>query len=87
MVRGKNELLQEGVASTSYYSIMVIRYNEISEKAGELDFTWVVRTLFVVCSLSPKTLIWLDGPYEPLLFRRIGWEASSCLLAKKIPWR
>ena len=56
---------------------MVIRYNERSEKAGELDFTWVVRTLFVVCSLPPKTLIWLDGPYEPLLFRRIGREASE----------
>ena len=67
------------ICFTSYYSIMVIRYNERSEKAGELDFTWVVRTLFVVCSLPPKTLIWLDGPYEPLLFRRIGREASSCL--------
>ena len=32
---------------------MVIRYNERSDKAGELDFTWVVRTLFVVCSLPP----------------------------------
>jgi transposase len=44
---------------------MVSSTIERSEKAGELDFTWVVRTLFVVCSLPPK---------NPDL---VGWAITS----------